>query len=255
MYTGETAGLQLQAVMVFDSWGGVLADGAFQRFSLAYTRRVVQQLQRERDGARVPVIVFTKGGGAWLEEIADCGADVCNAVTCQTGTCVPGIPPCDDGNPCTDDRCDALSGRCTNTPIPCTNGATCTRGHCVPRQGSAHECVYDPLTASSFDSVSCAVDEDLTPDCPSGRIPALISQRLTAARKLISNAANGKRTAELLMRARKRVSALARRLAMHKRPEPGSWRDCKPRLTAMVEDMEKRINDWLHANGFMNAPK
>jgi uroporphyrinogen decarboxylase len=65
-----------QAVMVFDSWGGVLADGAFQRFSLAYTRRVAQQLKRERDGARVPVIVFTKGGGGWLEGIAECGADV-----------------------------------------------------------------------------------------------------------------------------------------------------------------------------------
>jgi uroporphyrinogen decarboxylase len=65
-----------QAVMIFDSWGGVLADGAFQRFSLAWTRRVVQGLQRERDGERVPVIVFTKGGGPWLDEIADCGADV-----------------------------------------------------------------------------------------------------------------------------------------------------------------------------------
>ena len=65
-----------QAVMVFDSWGGVLADGAFQRFSLDYTRRVVQQVRREHDGARVPLIVFTKGGGAWLEEIADCSADV-----------------------------------------------------------------------------------------------------------------------------------------------------------------------------------
>jgi uroporphyrinogen decarboxylase len=40
-----------QAVMVFDSWGGVLADGAFQRFSLAYTRRVVAGLQREKDGS------------------------------------------------------------------------------------------------------------------------------------------------------------------------------------------------------------
>ena len=65
-----------QAVMVFDSWGGVLADGAFQQFSLAYTRRVVQQLQREKDGQRIPVIVFTKGGGLWLEQIADVGADV-----------------------------------------------------------------------------------------------------------------------------------------------------------------------------------
>ena len=65
-----------QAVMVFDSWGGVLADGAFQRFSLDYTRRVVAALQREAEGRRVPVIVFTKGGGPWLDEIAACGADV-----------------------------------------------------------------------------------------------------------------------------------------------------------------------------------
>jgi len=65
-----------QAVMVFDSWGGVLADGAFQRFSLDYTRRVVAGLQREKDGRRIPCIVFTKGGGPWLDEIASVGADV-----------------------------------------------------------------------------------------------------------------------------------------------------------------------------------
>jgi uroporphyrinogen decarboxylase len=65
-----------QAVMLFDSWGGVLADGAFQAFSLAYTRQVVQGLQREKDGQRIPAIVFTKGGGPWLNEIAGCGADV-----------------------------------------------------------------------------------------------------------------------------------------------------------------------------------
>ena len=65
-----------QAVMVFDSWGGVLADGAFQRFSLAYTGRVLQQLKRDADGRRVPRIVFTKGGGPWLEAIAALGADV-----------------------------------------------------------------------------------------------------------------------------------------------------------------------------------
>jgi uroporphyrinogen decarboxylase len=61
---------------VFDSWGGVLADGAFQEFSLAYTQRVLGQLQREHDGRRVPHIVFTKGGGLWLEEIAAIGPDV-----------------------------------------------------------------------------------------------------------------------------------------------------------------------------------
>jgi uroporphyrinogen decarboxylase len=65
-----------QAVMIFDSWGGVLADGAFQQFSLAYTRRVLQQLKREHDGQRIPHIVFTKGGGPWLEEIADAQPDV-----------------------------------------------------------------------------------------------------------------------------------------------------------------------------------
>ena len=65
-----------QAVMIFDSWGGVLADGAFQRFSLDYTRRVVQGLQREKDGQKIPVIAFTKGGGPWLDQVASCGADV-----------------------------------------------------------------------------------------------------------------------------------------------------------------------------------
>jgi uroporphyrinogen decarboxylase len=65
-----------QAVMIFDSWGGVLADGAFQAFSLAYTARVLGQLRRDADGRRVPRIVFTKGGGPWLEAIAGLGADV-----------------------------------------------------------------------------------------------------------------------------------------------------------------------------------
>jgi uroporphyrinogen decarboxylase len=62
--------------MVFDSWGGVLADGAFQSFSLAYTQRVLKQLKREHGGQRIPHIVFTKGGGLWLDEIAAIGPDV-----------------------------------------------------------------------------------------------------------------------------------------------------------------------------------
>jgi len=65
-----------QAVMVFDSWGGVLADGAFQEFSLAYTRRVLAQLKRNQDGAVIPRIVFTKGGGLWLPEMADLDCEV-----------------------------------------------------------------------------------------------------------------------------------------------------------------------------------
>ncbi|WP_218947885.1 uroporphyrinogen decarboxylase [Pollutimonas harenae] len=64
-----------QAVMIFDSWGGVLADGMFQEFSLAYTRKVVQGLVREHEGRTIPVIVFTKGGAQWIESIAASGCD------------------------------------------------------------------------------------------------------------------------------------------------------------------------------------
>ena len=64
-----------QAVMIFDSWGGALADGAYQRFSLKYMQDIVNKLQREKDGQRIPCIVFTKGGGLWLEQMADIGAD------------------------------------------------------------------------------------------------------------------------------------------------------------------------------------
>ena len=65
-----------QAVMIFDSWGGVLADGAFQQFSLAYTRRVLAQLTPAQDGQRIPRIVFTKGGGPWLEQMAELDTQV-----------------------------------------------------------------------------------------------------------------------------------------------------------------------------------
>jgi uroporphyrinogen decarboxylase len=64
-----------QAVMIFDSWGGALADGAYQAFSLEYMRQVVSLLKREKDGVKIPAIVFTKGGGLWIEQIADIGAD------------------------------------------------------------------------------------------------------------------------------------------------------------------------------------
>jgi uroporphyrinogen decarboxylase len=64
-----------QAVMIFDSWGGALADGAYQEFSLRYMEKVLGLLTREKDGVRIPAIVFTKGGGLWLEEMAGIGAD------------------------------------------------------------------------------------------------------------------------------------------------------------------------------------
>ena len=64
-----------QAVMIFDSWGGSLSAAAYEEFSLQYMQRIVGSLLRERGGERVPSIVFTKGGGLWLEAIADIGCD------------------------------------------------------------------------------------------------------------------------------------------------------------------------------------
>jgi uroporphyrinogen decarboxylase len=64
-----------QAVMIFDSWGGALADGAYQQFSLAYMKQVMGQLKRSHDGQPIPAICFTKGGGLWLEQIAAIGCD------------------------------------------------------------------------------------------------------------------------------------------------------------------------------------
>ncbi len=64
-----------QAVQIFDTWGGVLSDAAFGEFSLNYMRQIISGLKREAEGRRVPVIVFTKGGGLWLEAMADIGAD------------------------------------------------------------------------------------------------------------------------------------------------------------------------------------
>jgi uroporphyrinogen decarboxylase len=65
-----------QALMIFDSWGGVLADGAFQTFSLAYTARVLSQLKRSHEGVAIPRIVFTKGGGLWLQEMGQLDCEV-----------------------------------------------------------------------------------------------------------------------------------------------------------------------------------
>ena len=64
-----------QAVMVFDTWGGTLAHGAYQTWSLAYMARIAAGLPRDRAGVRVPSIVFTKGGGAWIADIATSGFD------------------------------------------------------------------------------------------------------------------------------------------------------------------------------------
>lgn len=64
-----------QVVMVFDTWGGILTPQAYREFSLEYLQRVNAGLTRERDGQRIPRIVFTKGGGLWLEEMMAIGCD------------------------------------------------------------------------------------------------------------------------------------------------------------------------------------
>ncbi|MGS2723115.1 uroporphyrinogen decarboxylase [Porticoccus sp. GXU_MW_L64] len=62
-----------QAVQIFDSWGGALSHSAYEEFSLAYMKRIVAGLSKESEGREVPVILFTKGGGQWLETMADSG--------------------------------------------------------------------------------------------------------------------------------------------------------------------------------------
>ena len=64
-----------QAVMIFDTWGGVLTGRDYQQFSLYYMHKIVDGLLRENDGRRVPVTLFTKGGGQWLEAMAETGCD------------------------------------------------------------------------------------------------------------------------------------------------------------------------------------
>ena len=67
-----TAGAQ--AVQIFDTWGGALSHSAYQEFSLKYMQKIVAGLIREHQGRQVPVILFTKGGGQWLELLANTGA-------------------------------------------------------------------------------------------------------------------------------------------------------------------------------------
>ena len=64
-----------QAVMIFDTWGGALSTPAYLEFSLGYMEQIAADLIRERENRKVPVILFTKGGGAWLERMAMSGVD------------------------------------------------------------------------------------------------------------------------------------------------------------------------------------
>ena len=64
-----------QALMIFDTWGGILSTPAYHEFSLRYMRRILGRIPREREASAVPVVLFTKGGGGWIESIAASGCD------------------------------------------------------------------------------------------------------------------------------------------------------------------------------------
>jgi len=63
------------AVMIFDTWGGVLSTRDYQEFSLQYMQQIIDGLIRQKDGQQIPVTIYSKGGAGWLEMMADTGAD------------------------------------------------------------------------------------------------------------------------------------------------------------------------------------
>ena len=75
LYLNAQVAAGAQALMLFDTWGGVLTPRDYREFSLRYMEQIIRGLTREHEGQRVPVILFTKNGGQWLETMADSGAD------------------------------------------------------------------------------------------------------------------------------------------------------------------------------------
>lgn len=75
LYLNAQVAAGAQALMIFDTWGGILSPRAYREFSLHYMAQIVAGLQRKQEGYTVPVVLFTKGGGAWLEAMAATGCD------------------------------------------------------------------------------------------------------------------------------------------------------------------------------------
>jgi uroporphyrinogen decarboxylase len=75
LYLNAQIAAGAQAVMLFDTWGGVLTPALYEEFSLRHMAQVIDALSKKSEGRRVPNIVFTKGGGAWLAKIAAIGCD------------------------------------------------------------------------------------------------------------------------------------------------------------------------------------
>ena len=75
LYLNAQIAAGAQSVMIFDTWGGVLTPNAYREYSLSYMQQIVSGLTRHADGRPVPVTLFTKNGGLWLEAIANTGCD------------------------------------------------------------------------------------------------------------------------------------------------------------------------------------
>ncbi len=132
-----------QAVMVFDTWGGALTPADYREFSLRYMQQIVGGLTRESEGRRVPVILFTKGGGQWLADMAATGCDALGVDwTTDLG---------DARRPCrTAWRCRATSTRACSTP---------RRPRSAPR---SRACSRASATATATSSTSVTAS---TPTC------------------------------------------------------------------------------------------
>jgi len=86
LYLNAQIAAGAQAIMIFDTWGGVLTARDYREFSLRYMQDILNDLTREAEGRKVPVILFTKGGGPWLESIAASGCDAVGLDwTCDLG--------------------------------------------------------------------------------------------------------------------------------------------------------------------------
>lgn len=75
LYLNAQIAAGTQAVMIFDTWGGILTPTSYQQFSLQYMQKILSQLDRQHDGQVIPVTLFTKGGGDWVKAIADTSCD------------------------------------------------------------------------------------------------------------------------------------------------------------------------------------
>ena len=75
LYLNAQIAAGAQAVMIFDTWGGILTPTSYQQFSLQYMQKILSQLDRQHNGQVIPVTLFTKGGGDWVKAIADTGCD------------------------------------------------------------------------------------------------------------------------------------------------------------------------------------